>query len=61
MSGGKGKPVGVALGAVFVGILENGMTLLNISSYVQQVVQGIVLVGAIAFDVYKTRRQAASK
>ena len=27
----------------------------------QQVVQGIVLVGAIAFDVYKTRRQAASK
>ena len=61
LSGGKGKPVGVALGAVFVGILENGMTLLNISSYVQQVVQGIVLVGAIAFDVYKTRRQAASK
>ena len=45
----------------FAGILENGMTLLNISSYVQQVVQGIVLVGAIAFDVYKTRRQAASK
>ena len=61
LSGGKGKPIGVALGAVFVGILENGMTLLNISSYVQQVVQGIVLVGAIAFDVYKTRRQAASK
>ena len=61
LSGGKGKPVGVALGAVFVGILENGMTLLNISSYVQQVVQGVVLVGAIAFDVYKTRRQAASK
>ena len=61
LSGGKGKPIGVALGAVFVGILENGMTLLNISSYVQQVVQGIVLVAAIAFDVYKTRRQAASK
>lgn len=61
LTGGKGKPVGVALGAVFVGILENGMTLLNISSYVQQVVQGVVLVGAIAFDVYKARRQAASK
>ena len=61
LSGGKGKPIGVALGAVFVGILENGMTLLNISSYVQQVVQGVVLVAAIAFDVYKTRRQAASK
>ena len=61
LSGGKGKPVGVALGAVFVGILENGMTLLNISSYIQQVVQGVVLVLAIAFDVYKNKRQAASK
>ena len=56
-----GKVANVLLGAVFVGILENGMTLLNISSYVQQVVQGVVLVAAIAFDVYKTRRQAASK
>ena len=61
LTGGKGKPVGVALGAVFVGILENGMTLLNINSYYQQVVQGIVLVVAIGFDVYKSKRQAASK
>ena len=61
LSGGKGKPVGVLLGAVFVGILENGMTLLNYNSYVQQVVQGIVLVIAIGFDVYKTKRQAESK
>lgn len=61
LTGGKGKPIGVALGAVFVGILENGMTLLNINSYYQQVVQGIVLVAAIGFDVYKSKRQAASK
>lgn len=61
LTGGKGKPIGVALGAVFVGILENGMTLLNISSYYQQVVQGIVLVVAIGFDVYKSKRQAESK
>ena len=61
LSGGKGKPVGVLLGAVFVGILENGMTLLNYNSYIQQVVQGIVLVIAIGFDVYKTKRQAESK
>ena len=61
LTGGKGKPIGVALGAVFVGILENGMTLLNINSYYQQIVQGIVLVLAIGFDVYKIRRQAESK
>jgi ribose transport system permease protein len=61
LSGGKGKPIGVALGAIFVGILENGMTLLNVNSYYQQVVQGIVLVVAIGFDVYKNKRQAESK
>ena len=61
LSGGKGKPFGVLLGAVFVGILENGMTLLNYNSYLQQVVQGVVLILAIGFDVYKTKRQAESK
>ena len=61
LTGGKGKPIGVALGAVFVGILENGMNLLNINSYYQQIVQGIVVVLAIGFDVYKSRRQAESK
>lgn len=61
LAGGKGNAVGVALGAIFVGILENGMTLLNISSYYQQVVQGIVLILAIMFDVYKNKRLAEAK
>lgn len=61
LAGGKGNAIGVALGAIFVGILENGMTLLNISSYWQQVVQGIVLILAIMFDVYKNKRLAESK
>lgn len=61
LSGGKGNAIGVALGAIFVGILENGMTLLNISSYHQQCVQGLVLILAIMFDVYKNKRLAASK
>lgn len=57
LTGGKGRPIGVALGALFVGILENGMTLLNINSYYQQIVQGIVLIFAIAVDVYKNKKQ----
>ncbi|MCI8861712.1 MAG: ABC transporter permease [Lachnospiraceae bacterium] len=61
LSGGKGNAIGVALGAIFVGVLENGMTLLNISSYHQQVVQGVVLILAIMFDVYKNRRLAEAK
>lgn len=61
LSGGKGNAIGVALGAIFVGVLENGMTLLNISSYHQQVAQGIVLILAIMFDVYKNKRLSEAK
>lgn len=61
LSGGKGNALGVLLGAIFVGLLTNGMTLINIDSNWQQIVQGVVLILAITFDVYKQRRQASSK
>lgn len=61
LSGGKGKALGVILGAIFVGLLTNGMTLIAVDSNWQQVVQGVVLILAITFDVYKQRRQAESK
>lgn len=54
MSGGKGKVLGVLLGAIFVGMLSNGMTLLNINSNVQTVANGVVLVIAVGIDVYRT-------
>ncbi len=55
ITGGKGKPIGVFFGALLIGVLTNGMTLLNISSYYQQIIKGIVLVVAIGMDVYKTK------
>lgn len=61
LAGGKGNAIGIAFGAIFVGVLENGMTLLNVSSYHQQVVQGVVLILAIMFDVYKNKRLAEAK
>ena len=61
LSGGKGKALGVIMGAIFVGLLTNGMTLINVDSYLQQVIQGIVLIMAIGFDVYKQRQQANAK
>ena len=57
----QGKAQGVILGAIFVGILTNGMTLLDVNSYYQKVIQGVVLVLAIGVDVYKTQRQANSR
>ena len=49
--GGKGTIPGVFLGAIFIAILLNGMVLLNISSYYQQMLKGIVLILAVMIDV----------
>jgi ribose transport system permease protein len=57
ITGGKGKVVGVFFGAILIGLLTNGMTLLNVSSYYQQIIKGLVLVFAIGLDVYKTKKQ----
>lgn len=56
ITGGKGKVFGVLLGTLLVGILTNGMTLLNVSSYTQDMIQGIVLVIAIGLDVIKVKK-----
>lgn len=57
ITGGRGKVLGALLGAILVGLLTNGMTLLNVNSYYQQVVKGVVMVVAIAFDVYSVKRK----
>lgn len=56
ITGGKGKVIGVFFGAILIGLLTNGMTLLNVSSYYQQIIKGAVLVFAIGLDVYKTKK-----
>ena len=56
MVGGKGKIAGAFLGALFVGMLANGMTLLNINSNVQTIVKGIVLVIAVGIDTYRNNK-----
>lgn len=52
ITGGRGKVFGAVLGTFMVGLLVNGMTLNNIDSNVQKIVKGIVLIFAIAFDIY---------
>jgi len=49
--GGTGTVGGALIGALIMGILNNGMSILGLNSNVQQVVKGLVLLGAVAFDV----------
>jgi len=55
LTGGKGTVVGAMLGAAIMGVLRNGLILLNVSPYWQQTVIGIVILAAIAGDQLSKR------
>ncbi len=54
--GGEGSVFGVILGAAIMGVMINGMVLLNISSYLQNVILGVVLVIAVTYDTLRRDR-----
>lgn len=54
-AGGRGRLSGVFLALVFLGVLENGLTLLNVSPFVQMVVRGGALVAAAGLDAMSTK------
>jgi putative multiple sugar transport system permease protein len=51
-AGGIGKVSGVVIGAFIIGVMNNGMSILGIGIDYQQVIKGIVLLGAVCLDVY---------
>ncbi|XBO41730.1 multiple monosaccharide ABC transporter permease [Alsobacter sp. KACC 23698] len=51
-SGGAGRVMGVVIGAFFMGIMNNGMSIMGIGIFWQQVVKGLVLLAAVYLDVY---------
>lgn len=66
--GGKGTMAGTLIGALVIATLRNGFTLLSISSAVQNMVLGLVIIGAVLLDVTREamaakarRREAAAK
>lgn len=54
-SGGVGTVTGTLAGALIVGVLGNIMNLIGVGSYVQQIVMGGIIVGAVAYDVFSKR------
>ena len=57
MSGGVGKIVGAVVGALIMGVMNNGMSIVGIGIDWQQVIKGLVLLAAVIFDVYNRSRR----
>lgn len=51
LAGGSGTMFGTILGTIIIGLLKNSLTLLNVSSYWQQIVQGSIILGAVLLDL----------
>jgi inositol transport system permease protein len=50
LSGGVGSVAGTVLGVILIGVINNGLDLMSVSSYYQQVVKGVIIVGAVWLD-----------
>lgn len=56
LSGGNGWIVGTLIGAMIIGVLDNGLNLLNVSSFYQSVVKGAVILLAVLIDRSKAKK-----
>jgi ribose transport system permease protein len=57
LSGGRGSVLGTVLGAIIIGVLNNGLVLLNVSPFWQQVVKGFVILIAVVIDKANTKNE----
>ena len=55
LSGGQGSALGTLLGALVLGVVNNGMNILNVNVYWQQVVKGSIIVLAVVVDQLRKR------
>ena len=56
MSGGVGKVIGAVVGALIMGVMNNGMSIVGVGIDWQQVIKGLVLLAAVIFDVYNKNK-----
>ncbi|MET0764325.1 MAG: multiple monosaccharide ABC transporter permease [Blastococcus sp.] len=61
VTGGVGTVAGAMVGALIMAVMSNGMQLMNVDQPIQSMVKGMVLLLAVAFDVYNKRRAGASR
>ena len=56
LSGGRGTVIGTLIGALIIGVIDNGMNLMQVNSYAQKVILGLVILSAVVLDQFKDER-----
>jgi putative xylitol transport system permease protein len=55
LSGGQGALSGTIIGALLIGVINNGLDLIGVSSYYQQVIKGAIIIGAVLLDSFRKK------
>lgn len=59
LMGGYGRITGTVFGSIIMGVLINGLVLMDVSAYYQQIIMGIIIILAVSFDTYAKSRRGA--
>ncbi|TXN30500.1 ABC transporter permease [Lacisediminihabitans profunda] len=59
MSGGRGSLIGTFLGVIFITLIGNGLVLLGVNSFLQNVIRGAIIVAAVLLNVTLSRRRSS--
>lgn len=57
VNGGSGRLYNAVIGVLIIGILNNGLVLINMSQYVQMIVKGVILAIAVGFDCVQKKEK----
>ncbi|MFT3689642.1 ABC transporter permease [Paenirhodobacter sp.] len=58
LTGGRGRIFGTVIGTLILGLMMSGFTFLRVDAYYQEIVKGIIIVGAVVADVYRQRARS---
>jgi inositol transport system permease protein len=56
LTGGVGRIPGTIIGALILGLMKSGFTFLGVDAYIQEIIKGIIIVGAVVTDVMKNKK-----
>ncbi|MGI6176239.1 MAG: ABC transporter permease [Christensenellales bacterium] len=57
LAGGRGNVIGTFIGALIISVVRNGMNILNVNTYLQQILLGAIIIGAVFIDAMRGNRE----